>query len=953
MRELRPRVLAAVQIVALVMATLLRTSAPAAAATVCATPGNDGAAGTLAAVTNAYYPGTGTASAGSTTIVVGAVDTAGGGANTAIAAGDLLLVMQMQDGTIGTTNGSTYGDGASGSGYTSLASAGLYEYVAVTAVSGTTITIKGTGSGNGLINTYRSAAAGAGHGQETFQVIRVPQYISAQLSNNFTAAYWDGSTGGVAALDIASTLNLGGASVYATGDGFRGGGLSKATTSPAAILNSDWVASATMNGTPTTNAPADGFKGEGIGGTPAFTFEYTSFTTPSSPASPTIVKVGSDGYPGGDMARGAPANAGGGGTDMNPSTNDSNTGGGGGANGGSGGSGGYPWTTNYPQYSQDSPGLHAAASYAAADATHNPDLGGRGGTSLPGSVSRVFLGGGGGAGSNNNGSNNNSFNAYGSSGGTGGGVVMLRIANASGSPATIYANGTTGLAPANDGGGGGGAGGTVIVTSPSAFSGITVHADGAAGTTANATAAGAGNQHGPGGGGGGGVVMTSSAVTSTVAGGAAGTTTTSATTYGANVGSSGVASTISASSIPGVGSGAECSSSGGSNTLYVGPYDSSEATYRGANETGSYDGSVSVTNNNDFTPALIPTGATQLVNSSSTPGSPVGNAITLASTPTIAVPHTLYWQNVDGARHALTIDAQAPSAPAGWTVQICPDTNVPNGTTAPPVGAPSTPNCAGTGSGSSCGNSNGWAYVGANNPAANAYTATYCTRNGGGRTVGLIYWVVYTPPSSLTAFTRYDGSTSAFDDATPATFNATHDELYAGDVVLTKTATIVSNGCPAGVAPAYSALGVCPGGVLRYTIDYRNIVAGASLGTQGASTASSVYQYAATKAGSLALTDDGTLSGVSQTTTPNWSAFTAGLTAALQPGASNASCGSGANACGDSTGGTTFAYDAAHPSGVAATKFTATIGGASFVLYPMNFPGQTGQGTITFAVTVK
>lgn len=947
------RIVAAVQIAAYLALSVAWTALPAPAASVCATPGNDGAGGTLSSAVNAYYPGSGTASAGSTTITVGAVDTAGGGAATPIAAGDLLLVMQMQDGSIATSNGSTYGDGATGSGYTALGSAGLFEYVAVTAVSGGTITIKGAGTGNGLINTYRAAAANASHGQETFQVVRVPQYISAQLSNNFTAAYWDGSTGGIAALDIASTLNLGGASIYATGDGFRGGGLSKASTSPAGVLNSDWVQSATMNGTPTTNAPAFGFKGEGIAGTPAFTFEYTSFTTPSSPASPTIVKTTTDGYPGGDIARGAPANAGGGGTDMNPATNDSNSGGGGGANGGAGGIGGYPWSTSYPKYSQTSPGLHTAGNYAATDATHSPDLGGRGGAALPASVSRVFLGGGGGGGSNNNGSNNNAFNAYGSSGGTGGGIVMMRIANASGSPATIYANGTTGLAPANDGGGGGGAGGTVVITSPSSFSGLTVHADGAAGTTANASAAGLGNQHGPGGGGGGGIVLTSSPVTSTVAGGAAGTTTTSVTTYGATAGSGGTSSTISASSIPGVGSGAECPSAGGANTLYTGPYDGNEATYRGANETGSFDGSVSATNNNDFTPALIPTGSTQLVNSSTTPGSPSGNAITLASTPTIAIPHSLYWVNGDGASHPVTISAQAPTAPPGWTVQICPDTNNPLGTQAPPVAAPSTPNCAASGTGACPKNAFGWNAVGASNPAANQYTATLCMSKFFGTTLGIVYWVVYTPPSSLTAFSRYDASTSVYDDNVPAAYNTTHDELYAGDVVLTKSVAVVSNGCPSGATPTYSALGVCPGGVLRYTIDYRNIVAGANLGTQGTSTASSVYQYATTKAGSLVLTDDGTLSGVSQTATPNWSTFTGGLMSALQAGVSNASCGGGANPCGDSTAATTFSYDAAHAGGVAATKFTATIGGTSFVLYPINFPGQTGQGTITFAVTVK
>ncbi|HEV7179046.1 MAG TPA: hypothetical protein VGN11_04200, partial [Candidatus Baltobacteraceae bacterium] len=236
---------------------------------------------------------------------------------------------------------------------------------------------------------------------------------------------------------------------------------------------------------------------------------------------------------------------------------------------------------------------------------------------------------------------------------------------------------------------------------------------------------------------------------------------------------------------------------------------------------------------------------------------------------------------------------------------------------------------------------------------ANTYTAQYCTRSGGGakKTRALLYWVRYTPPAALTAFTRYDGSVAAYDDASPAAYNATHDELYAGDVALTKSFTVVSNGCPAGATPVYSALGVCPGGVLRYTIDYRNIVAGGGAGTEGNIT--SIFANAISAGGSLVLTDDGTLSGVSQTTTPNWSTFTNGLSKALQSGITNTSCGSGANACGDTTSGTTYTYDALHASGIGATKFTATIGGAAFTLYPVGVGGQIGQGTITFAVTVK
>src|SRR5205814_9407043 len=76
-------------------------------AQVCGTPGNDGPGGTISGVINTYYPGSATASAGATSISVGAPN----GALTPIASGDLLLVMQMQDAVINSNNTSSYGDG--------------------------------------------------------------------------------------------------------------------------------------------------------------------------------------------------------------------------------------------------------------------------------------------------------------------------------------------------------------------------------------------------------------------------------------------------------------------------------------------------------------------------------------------------------------------------------------------------------------------------------------------------------------------------------------------------------------------------------------------------------------------------------------------------------------------------------------------------------------------------
>ena len=80
----------------------------------------------LTGVINTYRPGVGTAAAGATSISVGAIDPNGG--STAIAFGDLLLVIQMQDADINTANSTAYGaNNGSASGATALNSAGLYE----------------------------------------------------------------------------------------------------------------------------------------------------------------------------------------------------------------------------------------------------------------------------------------------------------------------------------------------------------------------------------------------------------------------------------------------------------------------------------------------------------------------------------------------------------------------------------------------------------------------------------------------------------------------------------------------------------------------------------------------------------------------------------------------------------------------------------------------------------
>lgn len=472
----------------------------------CAVPGKDGPGGVLSGIVNTYYPGTATVPAGSTSIPVGASF----GSATPITAGDLLLVIQMQDAEIDSSNTGAYGDGVAGdpaTGSTNLNNAGRYEYVIATGpVVAGSVPIFGAGPGGGLIYTYTNADATATQGQRRYQVIRVPQYSSATLSSGLTALAWDGRVGGVLAIDVAGQLTLGG-TVSVSGLGFRGGGGRRQDGSPG-LLNTDYRTLSTLN--------PNGSKGEGIAGTPRLVYDGSA-----------VVDTGVEGYPNGAMARGAPGTAGGGGTDGRPSANDQNSGGGGGGNGGAGGRGGYTWNTIL-------------------------DRGGHGGSAFPAvAPNRLVMGAGGGAGTRNN---TPEIDAA-SSGGRGGGIVMIRGGTLVGS-GTILANGGVGVRPANDGSGGGGAGGSILLTArtwnPTSLSVSAVGGAGAdnwvsapPGTPDELTPGSSNNRHGPGGGGGGGVIYLSSGVNATtdVSGGPNGTTTTARSAFGALPGSPGIVRT--------------------------------------------------------------------------------------------------------------------------------------------------------------------------------------------------------------------------------------------------------------------------------------------------------------------------------------------------------------------------------------------------------------------------
>ncbi len=480
----------------LLAAGVLALLAFGAAAQTCSIPGQAGSNTAINAQPNSFFPGSVGAAAGATSISVGA----GTGVNRGIAAGDLLLIIQMQGADINATDSTSYGDGTGGGGTPTVAFgaagyaggapatnfyAGNYEW----AVAASAVTFGAGGSVSlsaPLQNSYFVQAGGSGATayKRVFQVVRVPQYARATLTGNLTVQGWNGSTGGVLVMDVTGDLNLAGFTIDGNGRGFRGGGSVNGTAhnttctanwnpSPAACWGYRYLID--LPGATGTAGYWGASKGEGTAGTPGRLYSFYNTTHVAG-------GNGTDGYPNGDMGRGAPGNAGGGG-------NAHNSGGGGGAGGGAGGKGGNTWNSSTNgNVGQPLGGFGGAPSWTPVSGIN---------------VSRLFLGGGGGAG--DLGGNGNAVPN--GSGGAGGALVVLHASRIVGGGATINLNGEAGRSVAaseTDGAGGGGAGGTAVIKSNSLSGAVTVNANGGAGGAYTAVDP---EQDGAGGGGGGGVLI--------------------------------------------------------------------------------------------------------------------------------------------------------------------------------------------------------------------------------------------------------------------------------------------------------------------------------------------------------------------------------------------------------------------------------------------------------------
>jgi len=258
-----------------------------------------GAPATITGVVNTYYPGLNDLNTGGRTINLGPAT----GNATPLVAGDRVLIIQMQDATINTSNTPAYGgNGTGGNGLIDPGNSGLFEFGQVRSFAGGVLTLR-----DPLQHSYR-AVSGIPNRKSAYQVVRVPAYQNVTLGGTVAAAAWDGTSGGIVAFHAWQILNMNGYEITATGLGFRPGKINSA----GGLYNIQDYVSNTYG--------SYGEKGEGIAGTPNGTWAATA-----------------GGYENGSFGRGAPANAGGGG-------NAHNSGGGGGANFGDGGKGGYQYS---------------------------------------------------------------------------------------------------------------------------------------------------------------------------------------------------------------------------------------------------------------------------------------------------------------------------------------------------------------------------------------------------------------------------------------------------------------------------------------------------------------------------------------------------------------------------------------------------------------------------------
>lgn len=369
------------------------------------------------------------------------------------AAGEQIVVMQMQDNVIGTntSNTSTFGT------ISAIANAGKYEVATISSVSGmpTAMTLKAA-----LANTYTIGTTSSVQ-IISFNTLSTTNYTTTA---NITAIPWNGNIGGVVAFQVGGILTLANP-VTADAQGFRGGAISAGYESSCEP--------AVYDATSANYA----YKGEGI--YTSTSINYTSHT-----------------------GRAPLINGGGGGSD-------DNGGGGGGANYTAGGLGGPGWTCTTTASASGGMGGVALGTYVTYNRIF---MGGGGGGGQQNNGVGTAGGNGGGiilikantlktscTGSvviSANGASPATSGNDGAGGAGGAGSIILQVDNfsiPSACPLTVQANGGIGgsVGDANaHGGGGGGGQGVVMYSAALPSTNVTTTANnGAGGLNSSSTGA--------------------------------------------------------------------------------------------------------------------------------------------------------------------------------------------------------------------------------------------------------------------------------------------------------------------------------------------------------------------------------------------------------------------------------------------------------------------------------
>jgi gliding motility-associated-like protein len=117
--------------------------------------------------------------------------------------GDKVLIIQMKGATITTSNSVAFGT------ITALGNAGNFEFATISTITSNTVTFS-----SNLCKSYTPSGK--------VQLVKVPVYANATIVGTVTAQPWNGTTGGIVAIEATNSITFN-ANINVSGQGFIGG----------------------------------------------------------------------------------------------------------------------------------------------------------------------------------------------------------------------------------------------------------------------------------------------------------------------------------------------------------------------------------------------------------------------------------------------------------------------------------------------------------------------------------------------------------------------------------------------------------------------------------------------------------------------------------------------------------------------------------------------------------